>query len=483
MPKSEMWKPHPGPQTEFHRRTEFEVMYGGARGGGKSESLLMEALRYVRFPDYNFILFRRTFPQLQELLDRSKRVFPRAVKGARWKEQEKRWQFPSGAAGRFAHLETEGDKYNYMGHEYQYIGFDELTHFTETQYMFLQGSCRTTNPKIPARIRASTNPGNIGHAWVKARFIDPAPPNTVIRDPQTGLTRIFIPATVYDNPTLTDNDPTYVKRLEALPEKERRMFLYGDWDVFAGQAFPEFSRIDHVVSPFTPERDWMKFICVDWGYSKPFSVLWCARDHMDRVYVYREWYGISIDEFGRPRPDVGVQLDAFTVANGIVQRSQNDEGIAWCVMDRSMWSKMGQGEGSIADDFERALGGIGVGLMQAERSKQARLLGKAQVHGRLAIQPHGKPGLLITENCVHLLRTLPGLPIDEKNLEDIDTKAEDHAYDALRYGLMSVPMTRVLTTADVLGAKTADIEHFRHGLVQKGVMRQSDDRPEVLTYH
>ena len=432
------WRPHPGAQTEFHQRNEFEVLYGGARGGGKSESLLIESLRYVEYPDYKALLLRRTFPELQEILDRSKRLFPSVIPGAKWREQEKRWHMPSGAIVRMGHIEHEDDKYHYMGHEYQYIGIDELTHFTQSIYLFIMGSCRSTNPKIPARMRATTNPGNIGHEWVKERFIDPAPPKTVIRDKITGLERVFIPATVYDNPTLMNNDPQYVKRLEAIPDdKIRRMMLYGDWDVFTGQAFSDFKRELHVIKPFNPPVEWKRFIAIDWGYSRPFAIYWFAQDPLDRLYVYKEWYGVALDERGAPKPDVGVQMDAESVAIGVLQRCEDGVVYNHCVMDSKMWTPSGIGDSFVAADFERILGKRGIPVIKAFQSPGSRVAGKQQLHVRLKTRADGRPGILFTENCVNLIRTLPYLPTDKHNQEDVDTNAEDHAFDAIKYGLSS----------------------------------------------
>jgi hypothetical protein len=465
--------PHPGPQVEFMSRDEFEVLYGGARGGGKSECLLMEALRYIEFSDYRAILFRRTFPELQDLVDRSKIVFDRVYPGAKWRAQENRWIFPSGAIVRFAHMQDENSKYLVLGQEYQYMGYDELTHFTESQYTFSKMSCRSTNPKIPARVRATSNPGNIGHQWVRKYFVKAGEPGKPIIDNRTGTTRCFIPATVYDNPTIIENDPNYVKRLEALPWREREMMLYGNWDVFAGQAFPEWRYDLHVIQPFPIPHEWTKFIALDWGYSHPFAVLWFAVDFYDKLYVYKEWYGIAHDEFQEPKDDVGCQLSAADVAHGIRQKSQH-EAIEYLVSDPKINTQSGHMMGSIEDEMQGVLMSAGIPIIPGDNN---RINGKNQIHSRLKSGPDGRPNLLIFSNCLHGIRTLPNLPVDENKPEDVDTKTEDHWYDALRYGCMSRPMTEITRDTPVGRRVVNNIEHFRFNLEVFGPMRRQKTRP------
>lgn len=452
-----VWQPHPGPQTEFMSRGEFEVLYGGARGGGKSECLLMESLRYVEHSDYRAIIFRRTFSELQDLLDRSRLVFDRVYPGAKYRASENRWLFPSGAVIRFMHMQDEDSKYLVMGQQYQFVGFDELTHFTKTQYDFTLGSCRSISKDIPARVRATTNPGNIGHAWVREYFVKAGEPGTTVVNSHTGTTRCFIPATVYDNPTMIENDPNYVKRLEALPWREREMMLHGNWDVFEGQAFPEWLDATHVIQPFVIPNEWSRFIALDWGYSKPFAVLWFAVDFYDRMYVYKEWYGCAIDEFGLVKADIGLQLNASDVGRGVLQRCGN-ERIDYVVVDPSTKAKGGHEMGSILDDLQRVLLSSNIPVIHGVND---RLNGKSQVHTRLRPSPDGRPWLMVFTNCLHGIRTLPSLPVDQVRPEDVDTRAEDHWYDALRYGCMSRPMSDVVVNSPGGRASVTDIEHFR----------------------
>lgn len=248
------WKPSQGQQEKFHRSPAFELLYGGQAGGGKTESLLMEALRYANVPGYTGVLFRRTFRELQQpqgLIERSRVEYPKL--GGRYNDSKFQWRFPAASMVVFSHMEGERDKLKHQSAEYAYIGFDELTTFTESQYLYLFSRARTTCG-VPLRIRAGTNPGNIGHDWVKRRWgawLDKKHPRPAkdgeIRwykrigddevecqsDDPEGLSRTFIRASVWDNPYIVEKDPGYVLRLKALPLVERLQLLEGDWDVMA----------------------------------------------------------------------------------------------------------------------------------------------------------------------------------------------------------------------------------------------------------
>lgn len=252
-PHEDDWRPHPGPQTRFLRLVCFEALYGGAAGGGKSDALLVDAIRYVGRgygTHYNALLLRRTFPELEtSLIRRSRELYP--ILGGRYNEQKKTWTFPEGETVMFGHLETEADVYRYQGSAFQFVGFDELTTFSEFVYLYLFSRVRSAHG-VPCRIRAATNPGGIGHAWVRRRFFDfvsrkskqPAAAGEVrwyvrendverevAHDYPGASSRTFIPARLSDNPALMQNDPGYASRLAALPRLERERLAGGDWDV------------------------------------------------------------------------------------------------------------------------------------------------------------------------------------------------------------------------------------------------------------
>ena len=288
------WQPHPGPQTEFCSRAEFEVLFGGAAGPGKTDCLIIEATRDIGNGNYRGVIIRRTFPQLQEIIDRCFKYYTK-IDGV-YRSTEHRWYFPSGATISLAHMQHEYDKYNFQGKEFQYIAFDEATQFTSTQYLYLFSRCRSTDPNIRTRIRATTNPGGISHTFFKNRFITNRDPFKTYRDDKSGLDRCFIPATIEDNPTLFDNDPEYLARLENLPQVEKLRLRHGIWDAFEGQVFTELNPLIHGSPDFPIPNSWDRFMAFDWGYAKPFSCGWYAVDYDGVLWRYREWYGCKDNE-------------------------------------------------------------------------------------------------------------------------------------------------------------------------------------------
>ncbi|MCX6021604.1 MAG: phage terminase large subunit, partial [Chloroflexi bacterium] len=290
----QVWRAQPR-QAAFLRRTEIEALYGGAAGAGKTDALLVFSIRRrVRHPGSRGLLLRRTYADLNRegaAIARSRELLEGA--GVRWTASDHKWRFPNGSVLEFGALETEPDVYKYQGAQYDDICFDELTQFSSFQYRFLMGRTRTVRTDLKPLIRAATNPGGAGHGWVKERFVENAAPLTPFTDPLTGLTRIFVPARLWDNKALTTADPDYERRLLALPEAERRAYLDGDWDVFSGQVFREFRRDRagqewHVVRPFAIPAEWRRFRALDFGIGAPMCCLWFARDPAGGVVVYRE---------------------------------------------------------------------------------------------------------------------------------------------------------------------------------------------------
>ena len=423
-----IFQPNDGPQTSFLASAEREVFYGGARGGGKSYAMLVDPLRYCHKANHRALLIRRSMPELRDMITHSQRLYSRAFKGARWREQEKEWRFPSGARIEFGYAENMTDVLRYQGQSYTWIGVDELPQYpTPDVYNFLRSSLRSVDPEIPVFMRATGNPGNIGSQWVKEMFVDPSEPNKAFNvsiDTPTGVKKIsrrFIPAKLQDNPYLMQTDDYYIM-LASLPEVQRKQFLEGDWSAFENSSFPEFNKTTHVSEPFDIPKGWSRFRSADWGYSSNACCLWIAVDWDNNLWVYRELYTkkITADEFARK-----------------VLEAETGEHIRYGVLDSSTWARRGDVGPSIAETMIQE----GCKWRPSDRSPKSRINGKLEIHKRLKVhEEYNQPTLKVFSNCVNLIRTLPLLPLDKNNPEDVDTTAEDHAYDALRYGVMSRPM-------------------------------------------
>lgn len=429
--KDIIFEPNPGPQTDFLAASEDEVFFGGARGASKTYGLLIDPLRYCDKTRHRALLIRRTMPELREIIFHTQQLYPKAYPGARWREQEKEWIFPSGARVEFGYAEHTVDLTRYQGQAYTWIGVDEIPLFpTNEVYTLLKGSLRSVDPNIPTFFRCSGNPGSVGAAWIKEMFIDPAPPGkafVVEVDTPKGkryITRRFIPATVFDNPYLMKTD-SYMTMLASLPEIKKKQWLYGDWDTFENMAFPEFDRNLHVVDPYPISRDYVRFRACDWGYNAPACVLWFAVDYDNNLVVYKELYakGNTADEFAK-----------------MVRMKDGPDQIHYGIMDQSVWQR----RGDVGIGIPETMAKHGVRWRPSDKSRNSRINGRAEIHRRLRpiTGPTGEKTarLRIFSTCTNLIRTLPRLPVDENNPEDVDTKAEDHAYDALRYGCMSRPI-------------------------------------------
>lgn len=437
-----IFEPNPGPQTEFLAATEKEVLYGGARGGGKSIALLVDPLRYCNNRNHSALILRRTMPELRDLIWKSQEWYPRAFPGAKWRENDKLWVFPSGARIEFGYAETEADLMRYQGRAYSWIGIDEVGQFPDRAAITkLKGSLRTTDPTLPTFLRMTANPGGPGQLWLREDFVEPAPPNTTFTVPvtvqtpygpiTTHVTRRFIPATIYDNPHLL-HDTSYLSMLASLPESLRKQWLEGDWYADESRAFPDFDPRLHVVDPFPVPTSWPRFRACDFGFSSPACVLWFAVDYDGNLWVYDELYvkGVPADEFAR----IVLQRDG-----GAKMTAQ--------ILDASVWQRRGDIGPSIAEIMNLR----GCRWRPSDRSPRSRVNGKMEIHRRLALRRQADnteaPSLRIFNTCRNVIRQMQTLPLDQSNPEDVDTKAEDHAYDALRYGVMSRPLNPSLIAA------------------------------------
>jgi phage terminase large subunit len=413
-----VFKPNSGPQTDFLAAPEQDVLYGGSAGGGKSYAMLVDPLRFMHIKEHRALLLRKSMPELRELIDKSRELYPKAFKGAKFREVEKIWRFPSGASLEFGYLDRDADVYRYQGQSYTWIGIDELTQYpTEFPLQYLQSRLRTTNNDIQCYIRCTANPGGVGGNWVKKRYLDPAPPNESFTG-QDKITRKFIPARLEDNPYLSE-DGKYEQMLQSLPAVQRKQLLEGNWDVSEGAAFTEFDYDNHVVEPFELPRHWVRVKGIDYGYAAESAVVWAAVDPSDEtLIVYRELY-----QKGLTGEDLATRIFEF---------EKEDRLSVSGVLDGAAWARTGATGPTVGEVLSRA----GHKLRRADKN---RIQGKIQIHERLKLNDKGRPKLQIFKSCPNLIREIQSIPIDPSRPEDVDTKASDHAYDALRYLIMSRP--------------------------------------------
>mgnify|MGYP003146801201 CR=1 FL=1 len=413
-----IFAPNEGPQTEFLASPERDVLYGGAAGGGKSYAMLVDPLRFCHRPAHRALILRRSMPELRELIDKSRELYPRAFPGCKFREVEKIWNFPSGAKVEFGFLERDADVYRYQGQSYSWIGFDEITHLpTEFGWNYLASRLRTTDSEIDPYLRCTANPGGVGAHWVKKRYVDPSEPGQSFKG-DDGLTRRFIPARLLDNPYLSE-DGRYEEMLKALPPVQRKQLLEGNWDITEGAAFTEFDPDVHVIPPFQIPIGWERVKGIDYGYASESACIWATVDSIDgTLVVYRELYKKNLTGYDLGKVITEMELeDPFAVAG---------------VLDTSAWARTGTTGPTVGESLVRE----GHKLRRADKN---RIQGKIQIHEYLKIQPSGRPKLQIFNTCPNLIKELQSIPMDRTKPEDVDTHAPDHAYDALRYLIMSRP--------------------------------------------
>ena len=405
-------------QTAFVRADAFEVLYGGAAGGGKSYGQMADALLYAyRYPGSRQLILRRTYGELERTLLRlAMELYPR--KSFTYLSSRHEGRFSNGSVLDFGGIENENDVYKYQSAEYDVIRFDELTHFSEGSYRYLLSRVRGANG-YPKQVKSTTNPGGPGHGFVKARFIDPAAPDELFY--ADGTSRLFLPATLRDNPFLTGADPDYGKRLLLLPERERRALLDGDWDVFEGQYFHEFDRRVHTCAPFPIPAHWRRYRALDYGLDM-LACYFIALDERGRAYVYKEIY----------QPG----LIASAAAKEILRLT--DEPIRATYAPPDLWSRHKDTGRSTAEIFGE--NGIALSRVRAERVQGWMALKEWLAVGQDE-QGQEAAGLCIFHNCRNLIRTLPALCVDPLNPNDVAREPHEltHAPDALRYFVAGRP--------------------------------------------
>jgi len=443
-PSAKLWGPIPGPQHRFVSSSEREILYGGAAGGGKSDGLLGAAMMEYKNRAHRAIIFRKTFPELKDLIRRSYDIYP--ALGGRYKSSAKEWIFPSGAIIEFGHMEKEADMYKYK-RAWNFIGFDELTHWPASgvdektgasyckPYLFLLGRLRAVaGSGLKLRIRCTCNPGGLGHEWVRSRFQVPgAGTYSEVFDRDIRQWRLFIPSRVSDNPFYAGT--SYEMDLNALPEETRKMLKDGRWDIVAGAMFSEFDHRIHTCDPFPIPEGWRLWRGGDDGFNATACILW-ATEHDKRTFIIGELYRAKmtpeamaeeVKKRDKMIPVIDehrhVDFNTATLSGALDSSAFNEDGVA---------NSLGTGRGQI-------MNALGCKWTPAQKGPGSRVAGANLIHSKLKPLADGKPGLVIFKNCKNLIRTLPTLPRDETNIEDVDTETEDHAYDALRYLLQFKP--------------------------------------------
>lgn len=443
-----LWAPQPGPQTSLLQCPVFEVFYGGARGGGKTEASIGDWLQHSSEHGEAAIgiFVRRKFKQLAEVIARTKQIFPKL--GAKYNEQKAEWRMANGARLKFVYLERDSDAEEYQGHNYTRIYVEEVTNFPSSAPIDKLRATLRSGSGVPVGMRLTGNPGGPGHQWVKKRYIDPAPAGFKVITEATeveidgvkttvSLDRVFIPSKIADNVLLMRNDPTYILRLQQSGSAALvRAWLQGDWNIVDGAFFDEWDELIHVI-PSVAFADLFNpgFTCFrafDWGSARPFSVGWYAL--LDRDYKcgnrilpsgslvkYREWYGAS-------GPNKGLKMTAEAVADGIRHREKG-ERIRYGVADPAIFIRNG------GPSIGEAMAIRGVTWRLADNKRKP---GWEQVRSRLT-GLDGRPLLYFCDNCEDSIRTIPMLQHDDTDAEDLDTETEDHAADELRYAVMSRP--------------------------------------------
>ena len=427
-----LWKPFLGGQQLFLSCPFKEALAEGNRGGGKTETLLIDFARDVGMgfgPRWRGVLFRREYKQLDDVVAKAKQLFLRMQNRPKWLSSKSDYKFvwPTGEELLLRMIRDPDEYWNYHGQEFPWQGWEELTTWPDARcYDMMASTNRCAHPKVHSRRRATTNPFGAGHGWVKHRFIDPMPRNTPIRG-EDGEFRIAIHMDLIDNKALMAADPNYIQRLENLDNEQlKQAWRYGNWDIAVGGFLAGVWDGDkHAVKPFSIPHDWRRWRAGDWGFSNPYSIGWYAMSPEGCIYRYRELYGMGEEPPNGSREPVKkvaeriLQCEAQEAAQGIVFRNNP--------MDSAIWNNDGQ-EKTVGELF----GSNGVKWTPAKKGPGSRISG-AQV----VIQMLSDNQFKVFDTCHHWLRTVPTLMPDENNWEDVDTDQEDHAWDETRYSLVS----------------------------------------------
>ncbi len=457
-----MWTPQDGSQTYFYRCPIYEALYEGTRGGGKTDALIMDFAQHVGrgYGAYwRGIIFRHTYKQLEDIRAKTKRWFLQMEPRPRFNGSDQKWTWPDGEELLLRYMARPDDYWNYHGHEYPWIGWEELTNWhTGDCYESMFACSRSPKKGMPRKYRATCNPYGVGHNWVKARFIDHGPMGTIITD-ETGLQRVRITGSLNENKILLEADPHYIQKLEAITdEHKKKAWLKGSWDIVAGGYFDDvWRRAKHVIPYFRPPNTWKLFRSFDWGLAKPSSLgFWtCVTDNTpvkigDRTRTFprgtlirlKEWYTVEKDHQGKSVPDKGLRLTNTELGAAIVLHSAGRKW-AGCVADPSIWNETGSDKNKTT--YSQLVAGAkkAGGTLKFSKASTSRKPGwqlvRAMLKESLKDNPED-PCLLFTDVCTEAIRTFPVLQKSKVDPDDIDTDQEDHAADEIRYACMTNPL-------------------------------------------
>lgn len=450
-----VWKPQPGPQTDLITCPVGEILFGGARGGGKTDAIIGKWVYHANQYGENAhgVVFRRTFKQLEEVLKRTREIYPKI--GATYSVTAQTWTFPNGATLKLRHLDNVVDAQAYQGHQYTFLVFEELTNWATSAPMDMLRATLRSAKGVPTQLICTANPGGPGHNWVRSRYILPARNGyKLITDHESGLDRVFIPSKLSDNAILVQNDPSYQARLKQTGAAHMvKAWLEGDWDIVAGGFFDDVFRAErHVLKPFALPTDWQIITSFDWGFSAPASLGVFARvsgetpESVIKTTGYRfprgslirikEWYTVQNDEQGYVKANVGKKYTNEELGAGIAKRIKNLPKPRAAVADPSIFTEQGG-----PSCYDRMLvgarqEGYPISFSKADNNRQSGWSRVRELLRNAGEERPEKEGLWIFDHCEDWLRTVPTLQSDRLNPDDVDTDAEDHCADDTRYACM-----------------------------------------------
>ena len=461
----------PFPKQEIFLSCEYdEVLFGGSRGGGKTAALIIDAAlkarrwhidrgdggyevvverRSVDYPEYRALILRRTFQDLyMNFKPEADKIYTHL--GAKWREKKQAYVFPSGAMIHLGYCDSYANLDKYIGGNFHYLGIEEVNQFHESWVRELGGSIRSVNPELKPFKRYTTNPGGVGHLWLKKKFVDSCPtvsggekysdrygiyykdryPGSAYID-ENGNSVWYVPAGVFDNPAIMDNNPEYVQVLKGLDPIKRKMWLDGDWDMQGGTFFGEWNQLHHVIPRGDFALDISKhriYRCIDYGSTNPYACLFVAVDTEGFVTVFDELYERNVVPSGQAR-----QIMETTARHGL------DEGDVWLtVVDPAMKIKSNEYAGSMRSVLDIY---IDEGMRNVHLGDNSRIPGWVMFKEYLHVPDYveggrNEPYLRFTDNCYNSIETIPTLVMSRNNPDDLDTTGEDHLADALRYLLV-----------------------------------------------